>query len=45
MEVIQQQVVEAKHNEHDSTLTEVKCFGGRTAGLLKDALAKGSTYK
>jgi len=48
MEVIQQQMVEAKKNERANALKEVKrlCKDfGFTAGMLKDALAKGRGEK
>jgi len=44
MEVIQQQMVEAKKNERANALKEVKRLRkkfGFTAGMLKGALAKG----
>ena len=44
MEVIQQQMVEAKNNERAKALKEVKRLCkefGFTAGMLKESLAKG----
>ena len=44
MEVIRQQMVEAKNNERAKALKEVKRLCkefGFTAGMLKDSLAKG----
>ena len=48
IEVIQQQMVEAKKNERANALKEVKCLCkefGFTAGMLKGALAKGRGEK
>ena len=48
MEAIQQQMAEAKKNEHANALKEVKrlCKDfGFTAGMLKGALAKGRGEK
>ena len=48
MEVIQQQMVEAKKNERANALKEVKRLCkefGFTAGMLKSSLAKGRGEK
>ena len=48
MEAIQQQMVEAKKNEHAFVLKEVKHLCkefGFTAGMLKGSLAKGRAEK
>jgi len=48
MEAIQQQLVEAKKNEHANALKDVKRLCkelGFTAGLLKGSLAEGRTKK
>ena len=48
MEAIQQQMVEAKKNEHAFVLKEVKHLCkefGFTSGMLKGSLAKGRAEK
>ena len=48
METIQQQMAEAKKNERNNALKEVKRLCkefGFTAGMLKGALAKGHSEK
>jgi hypothetical protein len=48
MEVIQQEMVEAKKDERADALKEVKCLCkefGFTAGMLKGALAEGGKKK